>query len=84
MRINPNELASKVVDKLSLKIIQNYNKIGKELTIKEYYTLVAKMGGFLNRKSDGNPGWQTLWKGQLQLFWMVEGAKILLGEKTYG
>jgi hypothetical protein len=80
MRINPNELASKVVDRLSLKIIQNYHKIDKELTIKEFYILIAKMGGFLNRKSDGDPGWQTLWKGQLQLFWMVEGAKVLLEE----
>jgi hypothetical protein len=85
MRTNPNELASKIIDQLSLKIIQNYHKIDKELTIKEFYILVAKMGGFLNRKSDGNPGWQTLWKGQLQLFWMVEGAKAMLGElKTYG
>lgn len=84
MRINPNELASKVVDQLSLKIIQNYHKIDKELTIKEFYILVAKMGGFLNRKSDGDPGWQTLWKGQLQLFWMIEGAKTILGVHTYG
>ena len=84
MRTNPDELASKVVDKLSLKIIKNYHKTDKELTIKEFYILVAKMGGFLNRKSDGDPGWQTLWKGQLQLFWMVEGAKVLLGDETYG
>ena len=84
MRINPNELASKVVDQLSLKIIQNYHKIDYELTIKEFYILVAKMGGFLNRKSDGDPGWQTLWKGQLQLFWMVEGAKAMVEVKTYG
>lgn len=86
MRVMPDELASKVVDPLSLKIIQNYYKIKKDLTVKEYYALVAKMGGFLNRKSDGDPGWQTLWKGQLQLFWMVEGAKTILGleEQTYG
>ena len=84
MRTNPDELASKVVDQLSLKIIKNYHKTDKELTIKEFYILVAKMGGFLNRKSDGDPGWQTLWKGQLQLFWMVEGAKVLLGDETYG
>jgi hypothetical protein len=84
MRINPNELANRIVDPLSLKIIKNYHKIDKELTIKEFYILVAKMGGFLNRKSDGNPGWQTLWKGQLQLFWMVEGVKVLLGNETYG
>lgn len=79
MRVMPEELASKVVDPLSLKIIQNYHKVKKDLTVKEYYILVAKMGGFLNRKSDNDPGWQTLWKGQLQLFWMVEGAKTILG-----
>lgn len=79
MRVMPDELASKVVDPLSLKIIQNYHKVKKDLTVKEYYILVAKMGGFLNRKSDNDPGWQTLWKGQLQLFWMVEGAKTILG-----
>lgn len=79
VRIMPNELASKIVDPLSLKIIQNYHKIKKDLTVKEYYILLAKMGGFLDRKSDGDPGWQTLWKGQLQLFWMVEGAKVILG-----
>lgn len=84
MRVMPDELASKVVDPLSLKMIQNYFKINKDLTIKEYYNLVAKMGGFLNRKSDGDPGWQTLWKGQLQLFWMVEGARTILGMETYG
>lgn len=84
MRVMPDELASKVVDPLSLKIIQNYHKVKNDLTVKEYYILVAKMGGFLDRKSDGDPGWQTLWKGQLQLFWMVEGAKAILGEQTYG
>jgi hypothetical protein len=33
----------------------------------------------LDRKSDGDPGWQTLWKGQLQLYWMIEGARVVLG-----
>jgi hypothetical protein len=23
----------------------------------------ARLGGFLARKSDGEPGWQTIWKG---------------------
>ena len=70
----PDELASKVIDKLSLKVIQGYHKTKKDLTVKEYYILIAKMGGFLDRKSDGDPGWQTLWKGQIQLYWMIEGA----------
>ncbi|HSX13108.1 MAG TPA: IS4 family transposase, partial [Chlamydiales bacterium] len=33
---------------------------------------VAKLGGFLGRKSDGEPGWQTLWKGWVNLLTMQE------------
>lgn len=79
VRVMPDEIASKVIDPLSLKVIQGYHKTKKDLTVKEYYILVAKMGGFLDRKSDGEPGWQTLWKGQMQLFWMIEGARAVLG-----
>jgi len=79
VRVMPDELASKVIDKLSLKVIQGYHKTKKDLTVKEYYILIAKMGGFLDRKSDGDPGWQTLWKGQIQLYWMIEGARSVLG-----
>ena len=33
------------------------------MTVKEFWREVAKFGGFLARKHDGEPGWQTLWKG---------------------
>lgn len=38
---------------------------------------VAKMGGFLARKTDGLPGWQTIWRGWSQLTFMSRGAEIL-------
>ena len=79
VRVIPDEVASKVIDPLSLKVIQGYHKTKKDLTVREYYILIAKLGGFLDRKSDGDPGWQTLWKGQLQLHWMIEGARVILG-----
>ena len=70
---------------MSLKILQAYQKkTGKVWTVKDYYFNLAKLGGFLARKSDGNPGWQTLWEGQQQLYWMTEGAKILEELKNYG
>lgn len=37
---------------------------------------VAQMGGFLGRRSDGDPGWQTLWKGWERLQWKVEGLRL--------
>jgi hypothetical protein len=38
---------------------------------------VAKLGGFLARKHDGMPGWQTIWRGWSTLMWMCEGVEIL-------
>jgi hypothetical protein len=37
----------------------------------------ARLGGFLARKSDGMPGWQTLWRGWQRLMWMCEGLEII-------
>src|SRR5436190_1958917 len=37
---------------------------------------VAQLGGFLARTSDGDPGWQTLWKGWSVLMTLVEGYEL--------
>jgi len=37
----------------------------------------ARLGGFLARKHDGMPGWQTIWRGWQRLIWMCEGVEIL-------
>jgi len=39
---------------------------------------VAQLGGFLCRKSDGEPGWQTLWKGWIRLLDMWFAAEAVL------
>lgn len=36
-------------------------------TLKEAITMVAILGGFLNRKSDGEPGTETIWRGLQRL-----------------
>jgi hypothetical protein len=46
----------------------------RELTVFEFLLALARMGGHQNRKRDGMPGWQTLWKGMLHLQAMLEGA----------
>jgi hypothetical protein len=37
----------------------------------------ARLGGFLARKNDGLPGWQTIWRGWQRLLWMCEGLETL-------
>ncbi len=45
----------------------------------------ARLGGFLARKHDGMPGWQTIWRGWQRLMWMCEGLATLHSKsKTCG
>lgn len=39
---------------------------------------VAQLGGFLARNSDGDPGWQTIWRGWARLMAMIDGYAIAL------
>ena len=39
----------------------------QDLTLRRFTHEVAKLGGFLGRKSDRDPGWQTLWRGWREL-----------------
>lgn len=38
---------------------------------------VARLGGFLARRGDGLPGWQTIWRGWQRLLWMSQGLETL-------
>ena len=37
---------------------------------------IARLGGFIGRKSDGNPGWQTIWRGFQKLMVLVAGYDL--------
>ena len=43
----------------------------RPLTVREYILSLGRLGGHLNRKCDGLPGWLTLWRGAMQLNAMV-------------
>ena len=42
---------------------------------------VARLGGFLARKSDGSPGWITIWRGWRKLMLLVQGYDLAKGRK---
>jgi len=37
---------------------------------------IAKLGGWLGRNNDGEPGTTTLWRGLTKLAWLVEGSQL--------
>jgi hypothetical protein len=77
-RRNPNDLAKNHVPLINLQIICSHFRLQSDLiTVQQYWYKVASLGGFIGRKSDGDPGWQTLWKGLLRLFDMVSGAELI-------
>lgn len=55
-----------------------------ELTAYEFYRELAKLGGFLGRRSDGEPGWITIWRGWETLYLYVQGAKLHKKLNQYG
>ncbi len=79
-RQEPEQLASTVVPGELIEILQvRLRRVSPEpMRLGEFWRLVARLGGFLGRKSDGQPGWQTLWKGWLKLqdlYWGVQFAR---------
>src|SRR5437016_13882596 len=45
-------------------------------TLRDTVRLVARIGGYLGRKSDPEPGHQLMWQGYLQLQLMCEGFAL--------
>jgi hypothetical protein len=66
--------ACEIVDKKALEIIcKRFKLLSQDISIRVFWHSVARLGGFLGRKSDGEPGWQTLWKGWMRLLDMLWG-----------
>jgi hypothetical protein len=82
-RTTPNRPATEVVPKRWIAMLQAArNKTRRRtshrtcMTIGEFYRELAKLGGFLGRKCDGEPGWITIWRGWQKLYLLVRGAEL--------
>jgi hypothetical protein len=59
----------------------------EQLTPRVFWLTLAKKGGWLGRKSDGPPGWQTIWRGWHDFLLMVIGVELYCessASETYG
>ena len=76
-RLTPDRPAETCVSSDHVNVLAAYyGTSAAGMTVYAFWRLVAQLGGFLCRKSDGEPGWQTLWKGWQKLDLMTLGAKL--------
>jgi hypothetical protein len=72
----PQEALS-AADRIILKRLHSW--LPETATPRQYLRAVAMLGGFLARKSDGDPGWMTLWDGFARLRDMRQGFDAASG-----
>jgi len=83
-RIEPEaEAAASGLSKMELAALSAATDRELE-TARDVALALGKLGGHLNRKSDGLPGWLTLWRGYLQLQALVKGVRIAHKVKEFG
>jgi hypothetical protein len=46
------------------------------MSVYTFFRELAKLGGFLGRKGDGEPGWQTVWHGYKRLHALLDGLRL--------
>lgn len=69
--------AREVVEPLMVQVLALIRKKDwQTLSISQFWREVAAMGGHQGRKSDGPPGWRTLWQGWSKLYERTEGARL--------
>lgn len=84
MRLTPQAPAeSSGLSELELEVLRaRSNKL--LTTVAEVALAIGRLGGHLNRKRDGLPGWITLWRGWQVLQTLVEGVLLARKLSKYG
>jgi hypothetical protein len=75
-RLSPSMPVDQAVPQLWIMLVEKRLKVKLE-TVRDFWRCLARMGGFLARKSDGEPGWQTIWGGYTALQDMVLGVNLM-------
>ena len=73
----PQRPAVESVSPDHVRVLAAYlGRAAETFTAYEFWRAVAQLGGFLARRRDGEPGWQTLWRGWRDLDLMTYGARL--------
>ena len=76
-RQQPERAASEILPAEVVQVVAHLSKVAPEhLTARRCWHRIAQAGGYLGRKSDGEPGWKTLWKGWMYIQTLLEGVHL--------
>jgi hypothetical protein len=76
-RQQPERAAQEVVPREVVQLVAL--KRGSEaasMTVEQCVKRIAQLGGYQGRRSDGPPGWKTLWHGWLKIQTLLEGVHL--------
>ena len=81
-RVHPDMDVEEVADRADVELLTLWLRFQGEKsavirTVKDFTIAVARLGGFLGRKSDGMPGTKTIWQGLRNLQVLVLGHRLL-------
>jgi hypothetical protein len=84
-RLTPDRAAKQCA---SSELVETLAKIigadATTLSLRRFTHEVARLGGFLDRKHDGEPGWRTLWQGWHELSLINAGYQLAKTRARYG
>ena len=76
-RQTPSVPAEAVVEPLLVEVLARcQQQDARAYTSTDFWQAVARLGGHQGRKSDGPPGWRTLWRGWRYLSDLADGARL--------
>jgi hypothetical protein len=73
----PNAPAEQVATQDEIKVVRSFLKLPRgPMTVRDFVRGVARLGGFLARKNDGEPGIKTLGRGYRRLQDLLRGYQL--------
>ncbi len=79
----PRAGAEQVASAAEIQVLRQYLRhTNKKFTVRDFVRGVARLGGFLGRQADGEPGVRALWRGYQRLQDMLVGFQLRASTNT--
>lgn len=76
-RSEPQRLARETLPADLVQVVAQLAQVPiASVTLDQFWTTVARQGGYLGRTHDGPPGWKTLWAGWRHIQTLMEGVRL--------
>jgi hypothetical protein len=76
-RLRPEQQALQVLPTDVVQLVAVLAQVpAPQLTTQQCWYTIARYGGYLARRSNGPPGWKTLWKGWFYIQALLEGVHL--------